>query len=160
MTTAGGGPCPATPLSGGPAGNGIPRPRSVDRAVLVWLAFLGMQLIEAIVGLVAHTQTPGSAGLIVLLEVVVLALVVRMRSGARWARTILTVITVLDLLGGVAETTRYGLGAWLPVTVSPTLAVLLLTLSVGETVLMVAAVIPMFTSAAAAYFELGQPARR
>lgn len=109
-------------------------------------------------GLVAGIQTTGSAALLVLLTGVTIALALKMRSGERWARTVLTVFAVLALLGAVAETAEFGVHTWLTNSPPHGLGIGLMLGSIVPLVMLVVAPIPMFTTNAARYFGSGRRA--
>ncbi len=97
--------------------------------------------------------------MLALLTALLIALALKMRSGERWARTVLTVLAVLALLGAVAETAKFGVHAWLTTSPPGGLAVGLLLLNNLQFILWVVAPIPMFTANAARYFGAVRRAR-
>lgn len=148
-------------------------PREVHTAFVLWLGALAAYVVANLLGMLvvdtvvtaAVLRAVGPAdpdavttgriaaysmiiGVIVLVIGLGLLLTARLRSGANWARIVLTVIGVLDVLVGA-----YGLvgGSTVP-GVDGTVHVLIMVATVAELGLVAAAIWFMFRPPAGAYF--------
>jgi hypothetical protein len=129
----------------------------VRTAAALWLgaigAFVAANLLGMVVVAVVLDGPPAAYSLIAAVVLAVLGLglllVARMRGGADWARTVLAVAGVLDvLLGG------YGLLAGVgPPGTAPVVVVLNAVLTVVELLLVAAAIVFMYRPGAAGWFR-------
>ncbi|MEV4602472.1 hypothetical protein AB0K15_34385 [Amycolatopsis sp. NPDC049253] len=123
-------------------------PAAVTLAFVLWLVLVGVAVLVVLAQLLAGVQTTGSAALVVALEAGILFLAVKMRAGARWARSLLTLLTILAVLSIGAMTARYGLSFW----VAPS-SVLKTLLPIGQLALQLVATVSMNTPKAAPHFR-------
>lgn len=149
-------------------------PREVHTAFLLWLSALAAFVVANLLGLLvvetvvttAVSRAVGPAnpeavatgrltaysliiGVIVLVVGLGLLLTARLRAGAAWARIVLTVIGVLDVLAAA-----YGMvgGSDLPPGVDGAVPVMITVMTVAEVGLVAAAIWFMFRPPAGAYF--------
>lgn len=141
------------------------RPKSVDTAFLLWLAAMAAGVIGAILSFITIKQlvdkidnqygvstpsaSPGYGSTIFSLVIfaLIIACIFTMRSGANWARIVLTVLGVLSVLGALGS---------IAIGVSPFsiggLGIVQGLLQIVQVLLIIAAMVFMFRPDANQYF--------